>query len=128
MADWDDVRAIALSLPDVVEGTTFGSASWKVGGKLMVWDRPLRRPELEELGLESHSEPILGAAVENESTKFALLAEDPDVFLTTAHFAGYSAILVRLERITLPRLEELVDDAWFARAPARLRRAREREI
>lgn len=124
MADWDDVRAVASRLPGAVEGTTFGSVSWKVGGKLLVWERPLRKPELAELGLESQVEPILGAAVEDEPTKFALITEDPEVFLTTAHFAGYAAILVRLERIALPRLEELIDEAWFSRAPARLRRGR----
>lgn len=124
MADWDDVRTVALGLPGVVEGTTFGSASWKVGGELLAWERPLRNPDLAELGLESHVGPVLGAAVENESTKLALLAEDPEVFFTTTHFAGYAAILVRLDGIALPRLDELIDEAWFARAPARLRRER----
>ena len=105
MADWDDVRKFAERLPSVVEGTTFGSISWKVGGKLLVWERPLRAPDLAELGLERQTEPILGAAVEDEATKLALIEEDAEVFFTTAHFEGYAAILVRLERIPLPRLE-----------------------
>ena len=127
MADWEDVRRIASSLPAVVEGTTFGSRSWRVGGKLLVWERPLRTKDLAELGLERQVEPVLGAAVEDEATKRALIEEDGGMFFTTAHFDGYAAILVRLERIPLPRLDELIDDAWFVRAPARLRREHEHE-
>ena len=126
MADWDDVRRIATALPDVAEGTAYGAMAWKVGGKLMVWERPLRGRDLTELGLDAQTEPVLGAAVEDESTKLALIDEDADVFFTTEHFTGYSAILVRLDRIAVSRLDELIDAAWFVRAPARLRRERER--
>jgi hypothetical protein len=47
----------------------------------------------------------------------ALLADGPDVFFTTPHFDGYPAILVRLERIALDELEELIVEAWLSRAP-----------
>jgi hypothetical protein len=57
--------------------------------------------------------PDLGA-------KEALLADDPDVYFTTPHFNGYPAILVRLERISVSDLEELLVEAWLARAPKRL--------
>ena len=125
MADWDDVRRIATALPDVIEGTTYGAMAWNVGGKLMAWERPLRGRDLTELGLDEQTEPVLGTAVEDEPTKLALIDEDADVFFTTEHFTGYAAILVRLERIAVPRLDELIDAAWFARAPVRLRRERE---
>jgi hypothetical protein len=52
--------------------------------------------------------------------KEALLADDGDVYFTTPHFDGYPAILVRLERITVPELEELLVEAWLCRAPRRL--------
>ena len=55
-------------------------------------------------------------------TKEALLGNDPNVFFTTPHFDGYPAILVRLEKIALEELEELVVEAWLARAPKRLAR------
>jgi len=42
------------------------------------------------------------------------------VFFTTAHFDGYPAILVRLGRIGVADLRELVTEAWLARAPKRL--------
>ncbi len=64
--------------------------------------------------------PILGARVEHEVAKQALLADDPAVFFTTPHFDGYPAILVRLEAIAAEELEELVTEAWLAVAPKRL--------
>ena len=54
--------------------------------------------------------------------KEALLADDPDVFFTTPHFDGYPAVLVRLDRIAVPDLEEVIVEAWLARAPKRLAR------
>lgn len=48
------------------------------------------------------------------------MAEDPAVFFTTPHFDGYPAILIRLEQIAIDELEELVIDAWLARAPKRV--------
>ena len=52
-----------------------------------------------------------------------LLATDPDVFFTTPHFDGYAAVLVRLDRISVEDLEEVVVEAWLARAPKRLAQA-----
>ena len=52
--------------------------------------------------------------------KEALIADDPDVYFTIPHFDGYPAVLVRLDRIDVAELEELVVEAWLARAPARL--------
>ena len=49
-----------------------------------------------------------------------MIAEDPDVYFTTPHFNGYAAILVRLDRISLAQLDELIVDAWLTRAPKRL--------
>jgi len=120
VAGWDDVRELALALPEAAEGTTFGSPSWKVRGKLFVWERPLRNRDLEELGDAAPTGPVLGAAVADEMEKRALIAEDPGVFFTTAHFDGYAAILVVLDRIGRERLRELVVEAWLARAPKRL--------
>jgi hypothetical protein len=61
--------------------------------------------------------------VEHRIAKEALLADDAEVFFTTPHFDGYPAILVRLERISLELLEEVIVEAWLARAPTRLAEA-----
>jgi hypothetical protein len=42
------------------------------------------------------------------------------VYFTTPHFNGYPAVLVRLKRISVAELEELLVEAWLDRAPKRL--------
>jgi hypothetical protein len=94
-----------------------------VKDKLFVWERPLRRSDLAALGDAAPEGPILGARVEHLVAKDAMLADDPEVFFTTPHFDGYPAVLVRLDRIGLDDLDEVVVEAWLARAPRRLVRA-----
>jgi hypothetical protein len=120
MGSWDDVRRIALALPETIETTSHGTASWKVKNKGFVWERPLRTADLRALGDAAPTGPILGVRVEHVGAKEALLAEDPGVYFTTPHFDGYPAVLVRLERIGLEDLEELIVEAWLTRAPKRL--------
>ncbi|HXD58300.1 MAG TPA: MmcQ/YjbR family DNA-binding protein [Thermoleophilaceae bacterium] len=120
MAGWDDVRRIALGLPETSEGTAHGNTAWRVRDKLFVWERPLRRSDLEALGDAAPGGPILGARVEHEVAKQALIANDPGVFFTTPHFDGYPAVLVQLERIGADDLEEVIVEAWLARAPKKL--------
>ena len=54
--------------------------------------------------------------------KEALLADAPEVFFTTPHFDGHPAILVRLDKIAVEDLDEVIVEAWLARAPKRLAR------
>jgi hypothetical protein len=120
VAGWDDVRRIALALPETSEGTSWGTASWGVRGKGFVWERPLRKADLKALGDDAPDGPILGARVEHLVAKEAMLADDPEVFFTTPHFDGYPAVLVLLEKISVEDLEEVIVEAWLARAPKRL--------
>jgi hypothetical protein len=80
----------------------------------------LRKADLQALGAAAPDGPILGARVADVGVKAALIADDPGVYFTTPHFDGYPAILVRLDRIGVAELEELVTEAWFTRAPKRL--------
>ena len=121
MATWDDVQRLATGLPEVAAD----GRSWRVRKKLIAWERPLRKGDLEHLGFDPATEPepygpVLGARVPDEGAKHALIADDPEVYVTTPHFNGYPAILVRLALIEVPELEELLTEAWLAQAPKRL--------
>jgi hypothetical protein len=120
VATWDEVRRIALALPDTSERQSHGHPTWRVKDKLFVWDRPLRKSDLLALGEDAPTGPILGARVEHLIAKEALLADNPDVFFTTPHFDGYPAVLVALDRISLEELNEVIVEAWLVRAPQRL--------
>jgi hypothetical protein len=120
VATWDDVRRIALALPETSEQRSHEHASWRVRDKGFVWERPLRPADIQALGDAAPAGPILGARVEHLGAKEALLADDPGVFFTTPHFDGYPAVLVRLDRIGIDDLEEVIVEAWLARAPKRV--------
>ena len=123
MADWEDVDRLALALPETEAGTSYGNRAWAIKGKAFAWERPLRGTDRKALGDAAPEGPILGARVEHLVAKEALLADDPEVYFTTPHFDGYPAVLVLLERIGVDELEELLAEAWLARAPKRLAKA-----
>jgi hypothetical protein len=128
VADWDDVRRAATALPEVTEVASHGHGgglAWRVRDKTFLWERPLRPRDLEELRLENASVdaqdgPVLAARVPDEGAKQALVASDPAVYFTIAHFDGFPAILVRLDRLDPEELDELATEAWLVRAPKRL--------
>lgn len=120
MATWDDVARIVGELPLTSEQSQH---DWRVGRKLLAWERPLRPSDREALsatGTEPPEGDILGVWVSDEGVKFALVTDEPRVYFTTPHFDGYSAVLVRLAEIDVRGLEELITEAWLARAPKKL--------
>ena len=123
MATWEDVQRIATALPETVEQEgRDGLRTWRVRDRMVVWERPLRRADYQALGDAAPAGPILGARVPDLGVKEALLVDDPEVYFTTPHFDGYPAVLVRLDRISVAELTELVTEAWLDRAPKRLAR------
>jgi hypothetical protein len=121
MATWDDVRRIALALPETDEHPSYdGLPAWRVKDKAFVWDRPLRKRDHQDLGGNAPEGPILGVRVADQGVKEALLADDPEVYFTIPHFDGFPGVLVRLERIGDAELAELITEAWLCRAPKRL--------
>jgi len=117
---FEDVRRLALALPGTEERTSRERLQWRVGDRLFVWERPLRAREVDELGDAAPAGAILGARVEHLIAKEALLASEPEIFFTTSHFDGHPSVLVRMDRIEEPALEEVVVEAWLARAPPRI--------
>lgn len=120
MATWNDVARIVGELALTAEPSPH---EWRVGKKLLAWERPLRlsdREALERSGVRPPEGDILGVRVSDEGVKFALIADEPDVYFTTPYFDGYPAVLVRLAEISVRGLEELVTEAWLTQAPKKL--------
>jgi hypothetical protein len=123
MATWEDVRRLALAMPGATEATSYdGCPAWKVGGKLFVWERPLRGRDRQDLGDATPEGDLLGVRTADLDAKDAVLAEVPAA-LTIPHLDGYPAVLVQLDRIDGADLADLVEQAWLARAPERAARA-----
>ncbi|MDT7719649.1 MAG: hypothetical protein QOE94_660 [Mycobacterium sp.] len=120
MATWEDVASIVGELALTSEPSPH---DWRVGKKMLAWERPLRPADLEalaQIGVQAPEGDILAVRVSDEGVKFALIADEPGIYFTTAHFDGYPAVLVKLAEIEVPGLEELITEAWLTQAPKKL--------
>jgi len=120
MATWDDVANVVGELQLTEERSPH---EWRVGKKLIAWERPLRKSDYDALtavGVEPPQGDILGVRVADEGVKFALIADQPELYFTTPHFDGYPAVLVKLAAIDERGLRELIIEAWLTQAPKRL--------
>jgi hypothetical protein len=115
MADADDVRRLALALPHVAEIDSEGF-DFRVADKGFVWSYPERLPGRPRLIRTDIAVLYVG----DEAEKQALLLGEPEVFFTTPAYDGLPLIMLRLERVDVDRLSELVTDAWRMRAPEAL--------
>jgi hypothetical protein len=107
MATEEDVRRIALSLPETVEKPWYGTPGYRVKDKGF-------------LRIRTEAEGGLLVFVEDLGEKEALLTADPEKFFTTPHYDGYPAVLVHLEAIDVDELEELIADSWRIKAPPKV--------
>lgn len=119
MASWEDVRRIALGLPETTENGD-EHPSWRVRKKQLAWSRPLRKADLAHLGDDAPTGPVLGVRTADLDVKADLLATEGPVVFTTPHFNGYPAVLVDLEEADVGLIEELITEAWLAQAPKRV--------
>ncbi|MCB0973729.1 MAG: MmcQ/YjbR family DNA-binding protein [Actinobacteria bacterium] len=103
MATWQDVEGVAARLPEVDESTWFSNRAWKVRGKTFVWDRPLRKKDLDELGAAAPDGAVLGVRVADAAEKQAVLKMHDTVF-TIDHFRNFDAVLVDLDAIDVEAL------------------------
>jgi hypothetical protein len=112
MADADDVRRVALALPDVEEIDSDGF-DFRVGGKGFVWSYPERLPGQHRVIRTDIAVLFVG----DEAEKQALLLGEPEVFFTARGYDGWPLVMLRLAQVDIERLTELVTDAWRMRAP-----------
>lgn len=99
--NFDAVRKIGLALPHVVEGTIHGSPSLKVRGRLLTC-----------LPVHKSAEPNSLAVRIDFDQRAELIAAEPDTYYLTDHYVNYPIVLVRLSRIRLDALRDLLNMAW----------------
>jgi hypothetical protein len=112
MADADDVRRLALTLPYVEEIDSDGF-DFRVGGKGFVWSYPERRAGQRRVIRTDIAVLFVG----DEAEKQALLLGEPEIFFTAPGYDGWPLVMLRLTGVDVERLTELVTDAWRMRAP-----------
>jgi hypothetical protein len=94
---FDVVRDFALKLPDTEAGTAWRSPMLRVGGRIFA-------------GIPVHKSAEPGSLMVrvDVADRDALIAEQPDIYYTAAHYENYSCVLVRLSRIRRDALEDLL--------------------
>ena len=116
---FDDIRKLALALPDVEEGTfARTSTSFKIRGR-----HGFARFGAPIAGLDTDdADDTLMIRIPQEQRNL-LLSNAPDRFFITDHYSKGGCILTRLRtlnRTDLGEIEELLTDAWRRFAPKRL--------
>src|ERR1700745_2519028 len=87
--NFDSVRKIGLGLPGGGEDTAYGSPALKIDGKLLACVPAHRSAEPGSLAVRVDFDD-----------RAELLTADPEVYYVTDHYLNYTAVLVRLSRVT----------------------------
>ena len=99
--DFDTVRKIALSLPDVEKSTIYRSPALKIRGKLLAC-----------IPIHRSAEPDSVAVSIDFERRAEMLATAPDIYYAPDHYVNYPVVLVRLSRIHSDALRDLMSMAW----------------
>lgn len=98
---WEELVAIALSFPGVVESTSYGTPAIKLGTKFLL---RLREPGIIALQRPSMDERDM------------LLEVEPDLFFITDHYRDYPYVLVRLDNLAPVHFRSLFETIWREKA------------
>jgi hypothetical protein len=123
----EDVDAICAELPETELGISWGDRpTWKVprgpkGKGFLLYRAP--GPTAVDPATGEQYDDLLVITTPTAVEKNALVEDESTPFFTIPHFNGYDAVLVqqsRLGEITRQELEEVITDAWAAKAPKKL--------
>jgi hypothetical protein len=106
MTSFDDVRRIALALPEAEERLT-----WETDITFRVRDK------IFAIGGEGADRVSIKAGLE---TQAELIELDPATFAKSAYVGRFGWITVDLDRVDLELLTSLLREAWRRSAPKRL--------
>jgi hypothetical protein len=101
---FDTVLEIALALPGVEEGTSYGTPALRVKKKFLA-------------RLREDGDVVFKVGFDNAEM---LMMTNPAVFYTTDHYRGYPSVLVRMSRVTKKQLADVIQMAWRENAPKKL--------
>jgi hypothetical protein len=99
---FDEVRKIALTWPEVEDGTSYGTSALKVRKKLMV-------------RLKEDGDSMVMPGVPSEERE-SLIESQPKVFYFTDHYRDYPMVLIRLSKTKRATVEPLLRRQWRALA------------
>jgi hypothetical protein len=101
---WDTVRTLAMSLPGVVEGTSYGTTAFKVNGKLIA---------------RFHQDGESLAIKVEYATREVLMGANPNTYYITDHYRCWPWMLIHIARVHPDELRQLLEDAWRSTAGKR---------
>ena len=101
---YNTVRKIGLALPGVAEGISYGTPSLNVKGKFML---RLREPDVLAIHCDFFE-------------RDHRMRTDPDTFFIIEHYREYPAVLIRLSKVRVADLRDLIEQAWRRAAPKKL--------
>ncbi len=125
----EDVDEICAALPSTAFGTSWGDVpTWKVPegdkGRGFVLYRHPHSSAVDPLTGEQYDD-LLVIRTRDAADKAALVEDESTPFFTIDHFRSFNAVLVqqsRLGELSREELAEVIEEAWLAVAPARLRK------
>jgi hypothetical protein len=94
---WDIIREIGLTLPETEEGLAWGTPVLRTRGHIIA-------------GIPIHKSAEPGSLMVRVETtaRDEMIAEQPDIYYTAAHYENYPCVLVRLSRVSRDILEDLL--------------------
>ena len=99
----EDVRAIALALPQVEETVSYGKPAFKAFGKFLTRVR-------------KEDKSIVLVGVEFDEREMLMEAE-PDIFFLTPHYKDYPSVLAKLDAVEPGTVKSFLERRWRACAP-----------
>ena len=103
---WDDLVALAKTLPEVSEGSSYGTPGLKVRGKFLTRLRP-----------EDDSVVLLEVGFDEREM---LIEAEPTTFHFTPHYKDHPAILARITALDERTAMQFLERRWRAVAPKRV--------
>ena len=98
-----EVRALALSLPQVEETIAYGKPAFKAFGKFLTRVRK-----------EDNSIVLVGVEFDEREM---LMEAEPGTFHITAHYKDYPSVLARLDTVDSGTVKSFLERRWRQCAP-----------